>query len=265
MCFSVYANAESLAPGSYSGAIVIRGGQQSITIQVRLSVTARAPVVPPVLGSVANAASGIPAALSPGEIVAIHGQNLAPGTTAPRVLIGGFPAPILSTSPTQINTVVPYEVAGQSAIAIQLQNMNGSTAQWTVPTAASAPGIFTVDGTGIGSAAVRNADSSLNVPSNPAAHGTTIQIFATGEGLTSPPGTTGAVATDQHQPVLPVGVKIGGVSAQIVYAGSAPGAIQGLFQVNAIVPSEVTPGDAVPILLTVGQAHSQTGTIIAVQ
>jgi uncharacterized protein (TIGR03437 family) len=180
-------------------------------------------------------------------------------------LIGGYPAPILYASQTQINAVVPYEVAGQRAITVQTLNMLKPTAQWTVPSTASAPGIFSADGTGLGSGAVLNADSTLNTPSNPAVQGTTIQIFATGEGLANPPGKTGSIATEQHQPVLPVGVKIGGVQAQIVYAGSAPTEIEGLFQINAVVPNEITPGNAVPILLTVGQAQSQTGVTIAVQ
>jgi uncharacterized protein (TIGR03437 family) len=64
--------------------------------------------------------------------------------------------------------------------------------------------------------------------------------------------------------VLPVGVTIGGVQAQVVYAGPAPGEIQGLFQINAIVPNGITPGSAVQILLTVGQAQSQIGVTIAV-
>jgi uncharacterized protein (TIGR03437 family) len=41
--------------------------------------------------------------------------------------------------------------------------------------------------------------------------------------------------------------------------------IQGLFQINAVVPNGITPGNAVPILLIVGQAQSQTGVTIAVQ
>jgi uncharacterized protein (TIGR03437 family) len=281
VCFRVGPDASALAPGSYSGDIVISGAQQSAAIPVKVSVTPQGPVGLSLLGSVASAASEIPAALSPGEIVTIHGLNLGPLTpTGPSinaqgefstmlagtsVLIGGVPAPILYASQTQINTVVPYEVAGQNTITFQVQNMDESTAQWAVPSAASAPGIFTVDSTGLGSAAVLNADSSLNTPSNPASQGTTIQIFATEGGMTNPPGTTGSVPTDQHQSLLFVVVMVGGVQAQIVYEGSAPTEIQGLFQINAVVPNGVTPGNAVPILLTVGQAQSQTGVTIAVQ
>jgi len=279
-CFQVSVDATGL-PGVYSGNIAISGGQQSVDISVKFGVTPGVLAGPPLLGSVASAASEISAALSPGEIIAIHGLNLGPLTAAGpsvnaqgqfsttvsgvSVAIGGYPAPILSASQTQINTAVPYEVSGQSAITVQVLNMNASTAQWAIPSAASAPGIFTVDQIGLGSGAVLNADSSLNTPSNPAVQGTTIQIFATGEGLTNPPGKTGSVATGEHQPVLPVVVSIGGAQAQIVYEGSAPMEIQGLFQVNAVVPNGITPGTAVPILLTVGQAQSQAGVTIAVQ
>jgi uncharacterized protein (TIGR03437 family) len=277
----VGANATGLIPGSYSGTIVITGAQQSVSVAVEFSVTPAVSAGTPLLGSVASAASEIPAALSPGEIVTIHGLNVGPpmpvgpsvnsqgqfSTTVSgvSVMIGGYPAPILSASQTQVNTVVPYEVAGQNAITVQVQNINVATAEWAVPSAASAPAIFTVDQTGLGGGAVLNADSSLNTPSNPAVQGTPIQIFATGEGLTNPPGKTGSVASGEHQPVLPVGVSIGGVQAQVVYAGSAPTEIQGLFQVNAVVPNGITSGSAVPIFLTVGQAQSQTGVIIAVQ
>ena len=279
-CFQVSVDFTALMPGSYSGNIVISGGQQGIIIPVKASLTTQLPGSP-LLGSITNAASEIPAALSPGEIVTIHGQNLGPMTPAgPSInakgqfstivagvsaLIGGYPAPILYASQTQINTVVPYEVSGQSAITVQTLNMLKPTLQWTVPSATSAPEIFTADATGLGGGAILNADSSLNSPSNPAVQGTPIQIFATGEGLTNPPGKTGSLATSEHQPVLPVSVSIGGVQAQLVYEGSAPGEIQGLFQINAIVPNGITPGNAVPILLTVGQAQSQAGVTIAVQ
>jgi uncharacterized protein (TIGR03437 family) len=280
-CFQVLVDTRGLAPGVYNGNIRISGGSQGTVIPVKASVAPQEPVGLPLLGAITNAASEIPAALSPGEIVTIHGANLGPMMPAgPMIdakgqlstivagasaLIGGYPAPILYASQTQINAVVPYEVAGQRAITVQTLNMLKPTAQWTVPSTASAPGIFTADGTGLGGGAVLNADSTLNSPSNPAAQGTTIQIFATGEGLTNPPGKTGSVATDQHQPVLPVGVMIGGVPAQIVYEGSAPTEIEGLFQINAVVPNGITPGNSVPILLTVGQAQSQTGVTIAVQ
>jgi uncharacterized protein (TIGR03437 family) len=113
---------------------------------------------------------------------------------------------------------------------------------------------------------VLNQDSSANSPTNPATLGSVIQIYATGAGLTSPAGVTGAIAQGSlERPILPVAVTIGGVDAKVVYAGSAPGSVSGLFQVNAEVPPRVTPGENVPIVLTVGSAHSQERVTVAVQ
>jgi uncharacterized protein (TIGR03437 family) len=276
-CLAVSVDATALPPGSYSGNIVVTGGAQSVTVPVAVTVTTDGPVQPMLLGSIASAASELPAAVSPGEIIAIHGQNLGPlvpagpsvsptgqfSTTVAgvRVLIGGIPAPILYASQNEINTVVPYEIAGQSALSVQVQNVNGFATAWDIPSAASAPGIFTADGTGVGGGTILNQDNSLNTTSNPAAAGTVIQIFATGEGITNPPGKTGTVAQDLHQPVLPAAVTIGGIQAQVVYAGSAPSEIEGLFQVNAMVPAGITTGDAVPVVLKVGQVQSQMTTI----
>ena len=111
-----------------------------------------------------------------------------------------------------------------------------------------------------------NQDSTSNGPSNPASIGTVIQIYATGEGQTSPLGVTGSVTqSNTKTPVLPVTVTIGGINAAVSYAGSAPDAVAGLLQINAVVPPGVTPGSAVPITLKVGNAVSQDGVTIAVK
>jgi uncharacterized protein (TIGR03437 family) len=130
----------------------------------------------------------------------------------------------------------------------------------------SALAIFTTDGSGTGKAAVLNEDLAGNTPSAPAARGSIIAIYATGEGQTSPPGQDGRIiVTDVRRPLLPVSVRIGGVASELVYAGSAPGAVSGLMQINVRVPSQVTPGGSVPLDIQVGTAGSQTGVTIAVR
>ena len=47
-------------------------------------------------------------------------------------------------------------------------------------------------------------------------------------------------------------VTIGGVEAEVVYAGGAPGLLAGVVQVNARVPIGITPGDAVEVKFVVG-------------
>ena len=58
-------------------------------------------------------------------------------------------------------------------------------------------------------------------------------------------------------------VTIGGKPATVVYAGTAPGGVAGFLQVNAVVPSGL-PSGSVPIVLTIGNASSQTGVTLAV-
>ena len=50
----------------------------------------------------------------------------------------------------------------------------------------------------------------------------------------------------------------------ILYAGSAPGLINGTIQINARVPATVSPGAAAPVILQVGGAMSRAGITIAV-
>ena len=60
----------------------------------------------------------------------------------------------------------------------------------------------------------------------------------------------------------PVTVSIGGQPAVVQFAGLAPGFV-GLYQVNAAVPSGVTPGDSVPLTLTVaGQTGPPAGLAV---
>ncbi|MDQ6663626.1 MAG: hypothetical protein M3Z23_04475, partial [Acidobacteriota bacterium] len=133
----------------------------------------------------------------------------------------------------------------------------------------SAPAIFTLNSMGSGPGAILNQDYNVNTPGTPAAVGTVIQIFATGEGQDNPAGVTGSVNTsDLKKSVLPVSVTIGGQAAQVTYAGSAPGFVAGVLQVNAIVPAGVQASPA-NVVITVGSGmnapQSQANVTVNVQ
>ena len=57
---------------------------------------------------------------------------------------------------------------------------------------------------------------------------------------------------------------IGGKTATVQYAGSALGLVDGVVQVNVIVPAGVTAGAAVPVTLQVGSNNTPPGVTIAV-
>jgi uncharacterized protein (TIGR03437 family) len=86
----------------------------------------------------------------------------------------------------------------------------------------------------------------------------------TGEGLTIG-NADGAIATSLKNPVAAVTATIGGVPATVVYAGTAPGIVNGVMQVNVTVPAGAPSGSAVPIVITVGSAGSQAGVTMAIQ
>ena len=131
----------------------------------------------------------------------------------------------------------------------------------TLPVVESEPGLFTADGSGMRQGAILNQDSTANSPANPAAAGSVVVLYGTGEGLTDPAGVDGRLAAEVlPRPRLPVSVRIGGREAAVVYAGAAPGLVAGVLQINVRVPPEVTPGSAVPVVVQVG-ANSSPSTV----
>jgi len=106
----------------------------------------------------------------------------------------------------------------------------------------------------------------VNSSANPAAAGSVVVIYATGEGQTMPAGIDGKFAAGPGYPApeLPVSVTIGGLPADVLYAGAAPTLVAGVMQVNARVPAGVTSGDNA-VTVTVGTASSQPGITLAVK
>jgi len=268
-----------LQPGTYYTGIDVTWTGGSVTVPIRLDV-APSSAAPPILGSMVNAASETPGAISPGEIVSLFGIGLGPGPSqfaldasgkvpstlaGTQVLINGQAAPILYASGDQVNAILPYEVGPTGTATIQVVAGGGASQPWGVPLAEAAPGVFAMGSMGVGQAAALNQDNSVNSASNPAARGSVVQFFGTGEGLTSPANVTGGVTSGSNSTTLPVTITIGGIGAMVTYQGSAPGEVAGVLQVNAVVPAGVTPGAAVPVVIQVGNWKSQSGIAIAVR
>jgi uncharacterized protein (TIGR03437 family) len=130
---------------------------------------------------------------------------------------------------------------------------------------AAAPALFSANSSGKGNGAILNQDTSVNSPSNPAAKGSIVVLYGTGEGQTNPRGVDGRIASSVFpKPLGSVSVTIGGIAAQVLYAGAAPGLVAGVFQINATLPPGV-PSGAVSVVVTVGTASSQPGLTLSVQ
>ncbi|HEX5230029.1 MAG TPA: protease pro-enzyme activation domain-containing protein [Bryobacteraceae bacterium] len=230
---------------------------------------------PPKIGAVVNGASLTNTGISPGQIFTIFGSALGPangetlllddagnvGTllTGISVGVGGNYAPLLYVGPGQINAVAPYELVNSLGRKVSVQVFDGvsqKSNEFSVQVVPTAPAIFSL---GNHQGAILNQNGSVNGAHNPAAAGTYIQIYGTGEGQTSPPGVDGQIADEAAafipRPTAKVSVTIGGVNANVAYAGTAPQSFAGFFQVNAQIPPGTKPGNQ-PVVLIVGGVKS---------
>ena len=291
---TVSLNPGGLNPGTYTGTITVsgtNGAAGSTTIDVTLTVTVPVPIIARVL----NAASFAPGPLSAGEIVAIFapadgGNPIGPAAAAEltsdlivnaklpntlggvQVFFSGYPAPVYFASAGQVNAVVPYEIATTLSPTVWVKFLSQTSNALSLTASASAPAIFTADGRGSGPAALVNADNTYNAPDNPAAKGSTIVFFVTGEGQTSPQGVSGQVTTLNSsgngpltpQPLLPLGVTIDGQPAFVAFYGETPGVVAGLLQLNVQVPPNARTGD-LPLAVIIGGNSSQIGVTVSVK
>lgn len=235
----------------------------------------------PGTGQLANAASNVIGAVAPGEAVTLFGSGVGPTTLSQSsptavgytpldwdgsvVYFNGDPAPIVYTWSQQIGLVVPYEVTpGTALVAVQFGN--SVPLELPVTIVATAPGLYTANGSGSGQAmAVNHATGIANTTSSPVAAGDIITLYLTGAGQVSPAVPDGAPnnAGFAH-PLATVTATIGGVSTPVIYAGGDNGLAPGMIRLDVHVPSNVS-GSSVPVVITVGNASSQPGVTIAVQ
>ena len=195
-------------------------------------------------GGVVNAAT-YAVDLAPGCFATIFGANLAGGATesAPslplpdrlagvQVFVGGRPARLHYVSDSQINFVVPLDVA-PGDVELRVATPAGSSEPAPLRLAAVAPAVFLLaDGTG----AVTVAGDGRSTRERPAAPGEWIEIYATGLGAVQ---WNSALALEEtlERPE----VAIGGIPATVRFSGHAPG-WTGLYQINVQVPQGLAPG-----------------------
>jgi uncharacterized protein (TIGR03437 family) len=226
--------------------------------------------------SVANAGSNTANGVSPGELVALYGFNLSVGGTAQvvngqlptslggtTVTFDGYPAPLIYDGLSQINAVVPYEIAGETTTNVTVKGSLGTFTQ-SIPVVQAVPALFTANSSGSGQAAALNQDGSVNSPANPANAGEVIVLFGTGEGVVNPLPKDGVVTlVPAPTPQLAVTVSIGGQPATVTYAAEAPGLVSGVIQINAVIPAGVQASHHVPVTWSAGNVVSQPGVTIA--
>ncbi len=248
----------------------------------------------PLITGIRSAASYDDAGVAPGEIVAIFGRGLGPAQVqnlqldangllatslgGTRVLFNGIAAPLIYAFDQQLAAIVPYAVAQLAGKTVQVTVEYQGSASQAVPVnlLATHPALFSLDYTGSGQGAILNVNDLANCganltgcrnsPANPAARGSYVALYGTGDGVTNVPGVDGRISgAPLPAPATPCLVTIAGQPAAVQYCGAAPGATAGLLQVNALIPAGVAPGAAVPVVVTIGGGSSQSTISLAVK
>lgn len=194
-----------------------------------------------------NAASFTPGApVAPGSVASLFGKFTGSQSAAaldyplPRtlgnteVLLGGKAAPLYYASNGQVNLQVPSaQPAGQVLAEVRVGGQVVARAPVTV--IPNAPGIF----------AVANQDGRANTATVPAHPGEVLHIYATGQGVVTPPVEDGVAAATQPlslSPAIP-NVFLAGRQLTVMYNGLAPG-FAGVWQLDVAIPSDAPTGPA---------------------
>jgi uncharacterized protein (TIGR03437 family) len=254
--------------------------------------------------SFAKNSSGLGSPVAPGSLVAIFGSfsgaSLATADSVPfstalgnvSVTFNGVPAPLELVSPAGafpfVTAQVPFEAlpAGQTSatvnVVVTVNNVTSAPEQTTIVSAA--PGVFTIPPTGQANgifvfvdptdniakiAAPASASASIGYPTAPVPRGTAGFFYATGLGAMTPPvsdGDGGVNPPVTHNANATPIILVGGITAQVQFAGQAPG-YPGVAQINIVIPQGAPTGSAVPLQIQTadGSITSTAGATIAIQ
>ncbi len=215
--------------------------------RVRRLTPVTAPVAAPLAQiSIVNAASLQTGPIAPSMLLYVTGSGLTDlqnihvlFQTDSQTIVSGV---VLAADASKITIVSPAQIDGSQSVLIQLFDGADLVAQLSSPVALTAPAIF-ADSTG--QAMALNDDGTANSATNPAASGSVIVLYGTGEGIDG----------------LPVTVAIGGNPADVLANGPVFGS-PGLWQITARVPSGYVSTGQLSVLVAAGSAVSQSGVFI---
>jgi uncharacterized protein (TIGR03437 family) len=222
---------------------------------------AQLPLVP-AIGAVVNSASYQSGPAGPNTIVTFFYHNL-PGAQPLRALIDRLSVEILYDGPAQLNFVVPPTAIPNSIASLQISSGGNLLLATPLQIADVSPALFTVKQLGAGQASVLNQNYTYNgadAPAVPAARGSILMVYGTGFGVANPPGKDGLSWLTSA-----VSAIVGGLPAEVTFAGLAPGYTPGLQQINVRIPDGSPTGAAVPIRLQIGGRSTQPGTTVAIE
>ena len=184
------------------------------------------------LDSVQNYASHIAEALAPGEPTMALGAGFGNGA---RIVVDGSPLATVSATATSIVAILPDTAVASGVHTLQVSNNGTLSNSVYAPAAAASPAIYSVDGSGTGQGYILNSDGTLNSPSNPAATGSAVTLFAAGAGQYTL--SNGYAVTAQTPVVFIDGFYCNGIAAIVGPVNGLPGNV---YQLSVFVPDLAT-------------------------
>lgn len=173
-----------------------------------------------------------------------------------QVLIDGAAAPLIFVTGAnggQINFQVPSSLTpGRHTVSITAAG--GQVASGNLDVIPAAPGLFFNPADIAEPGAILNQDFSVNSPANPAAKGSVIQLFATGQGpVDQPVGDGQPTPAAQISATLDTEAWVGGAQRTVLFSGLAPNFV-GLWQIN--VQLDAADSGSLPIFVKIGGLSS---------
>ena len=181
-----------------------------------------------------------------------------------QVLVNNTPSPLFYAGTDQINFVVPNNAPQSGTADVQvIETATGRVlGDTTVVMDTVAPGIFTQTATGSGDGVIANQDGTLNKSTNPAAAGSIVTIYMTGQGYISgmPPdgNISNAALSTAYKPLVYIGGQDFLPDANILYSGLAP-TLVGVWQLNVKIPLDVISLPATPVQVVVAAGSYFSG------
>ena len=176
-----------------------------------------------------------------------------------------YNAPLVFVSATQINGIIPSNVAlGTAQVTVSYNGKTSSLA--AIQVSKTSLGVFyqAVNGKNLGIAqnVASSTDYPLNLPAVPAKPGQIVILWATGLGPINGPDNAAPGANAGDMTGVPVTITVGGVPAQRLYAGRQS-ETAGVDNIYFTVPAGITFGCQVPVAITAGGVAANT-TLLAI-
>ena len=201
-----------------------------------------------------------------------------------QVLLNGNPTPLFAVGPQQINFQVPMSTPlGDATLEVVQVSTQQTLGSFPMKIVQYLPGLFKADPpvhtslpapdpclgpNGICyQVLANNQDGTLNSTANPAARGTVISLFGTGQGYVDSAPADGDLTPDAQiatswMPQVIVGAQIlDSQSGAVMFSGLAPGMV-GIWRIDVKIPMTTPPGTSIVAVLSPNMASSNVRGIL---